>query len=243
MRALLLLLLLLLAAAWAARCTRAQPVPDSYPATGVARRAKKKDLKVGVGAANPKRIDPAECFLSNNMFRENLALLRADPNLRHKKSPVTPTLIASEEGFCDLLHSKSTAGEKTFEDAGLFSDWCATASGPLCTRECFALANLFDLSQQVPRALEIDDCVGCLVDDDCSAKALTDSAFHPGQGVLTVEPVDTHVDRVFVSDLVDAKTFPDGGALPNVDTLQRRSSWATQTFLRKDSREYPKKLL
>ena len=117
------------------------------------------------------------------------------------------------------------------------------ASGPLCTRECFALANLFDLSHpQVPHRLETDDCVGCLVDDDCSAKALRDSAFHPGQGVLTLEPVDVRVDKVFVSDAVDANMYPDGGALPNVETLQRRSPQTTDTFLRKDPREYPKKL-
>ena len=231
--------LLFLAAACAIPRGKAQPVPDSYSAAGVPLRAKKKDLKAGVGASGPKRIDPAECYLSNKMFRENLAAVRSDPSLRHKKNP---TLIASEEGFCDLLNSKAQ-GEREFKDAGTFSDWCATASGPLCTRECFALANLFDLSHpQVPHRLETDDCVGCLVDDDCSAKALRDSAFHPGQGVLTLEPVDVRVDKVFVSDAVDANMYPDGGALPNVETLQRRSPQTTDTFLRKDPREYPKKL-
>ena len=111
-------------------------------------------------------------------------------------------------------------------------------SGKICTRECYA-ANLFDLSQEIPRRLEFDDCVGCLVDDDCSAKALRDSVSHPGQGLLALE-VDVREDKIFVSDTADQNLYPDGGAMPNVEALQRRSPWATQALLRKDSREYPK---
>lgn len=209
------------------------PLPNSYPKQGVPIRSKQKEIKAGVGPPGKDRLDPAECYLSSNMMRESLAATRANPGLRKK----FPTLIASEEGFCDMLHSKSAKAKKVFKDSEAFSEWCENEAGPICRRECFALANLFDLSQ-VPRALEPDDCQGCLIDDDCSAEALKDSLFHPGQGVLTLQPVSVK-EKIFMSDQVDT-SMPEGGALPNINELQRRSPWSVENLIRNDHAEYPK---